>query len=280
VARPPAHPVFRGPVPAVPGEPQVSEFVGAIHGSLREFEFYSPALDREMPYFIYLPPHYGTEQRRYPVLYMLHGIGGHREEWAYYGLVDTLDLLISSKEIRPLILVLPQGDFGYWVNHVGDGPQWGDYIAENLVRHVDATFRTLPHPEHRAIGGLSNGARAALQLGFTHPDVFHVIGAHSPSLHEEGSLPIAGTGEEFAQRDPISLVSSAPGIEAMDIWIDVGEDDPWLRRADLLHRRLNARGINHWWSILPGGHEGEYWQQNLVTYLRFYDSVLHWRNEG
>jgi enterochelin esterase-like enzyme len=271
---------LHAPAPPVPGEPRVSEFVGDIRGALREFEFYSAALDQEMPYFIYLPPQYGTEQRRYPVLYMLHGIGGHRDEWVYYGLVDTVDKLIASKEIKPLILVLPQGDESYWVNHVGDGPRWGDYVADNLVRHIDATFRTLPSPEHRAIGGLSNGASAALQLGFTHPDVFHVIGAHSPSLHEEGSLPILGTGQEYAQRDPISLAATAPGIEPIAIWIDMGEDDPWLRRAELLHRTLNERGINHWWTILAGGHEGEYWQHNLVTYLRFYDSVLNWRSGG
>jgi S-formylglutathione hydrolase FrmB len=123
------------------------------------------------------------------------------------------------------------------------------------------------------------GAHGALQLAFNHPNVFRGAGAHSPSLHtSETLISIAGTDEEFASRDPISLAAEAPDIELVNIWIDIGEDDPWLERVDLLHQALEERGVNHDWSVRPGDHDGEYWERNLVDYLSFYDSVLNWRD--
>jgi enterochelin esterase-like enzyme len=265
------------PAPLVASDqPPASEFIGQTHGTFKELQFYSGALDRDMPYFLYLPPRYGTEGRRYPVLYMLHGGSADKGEWPAYGLVEAVDTLIDSKELHPMMVVMPQGDFSYWMNHVNGGPRWGDYVAFDLVRHIDASFRTLPDPDHRAIGGLSMGGHGALQLAFNHPDVFGVVGAHSPSLHPQTGLQaIAGEGEAFAQRDPITLAEHAPGLEHLQIWLDIGEDDPWRPRAQLLHDTLDQRGIEHTWQVLSGGHNGEYWERNLVTYLRYYDGVLN-----
>jgi S-formylglutathione hydrolase FrmB len=270
------------PLPVPLGAERVAssaaQYVGAIDGTFRELAFYSPSLDREMSYSIYLPPGYSTEGRRYPVLYMLHGGGGSKDEWPAYGLVDDADRSIKSKDIKPLIIVMPQGDLSYWVNWVDGGPRWGDYVARDLRRQVDSTFRTLPDAAHRAIGGLSMGGAGALQLAFNHPDVFRVVGAHSPSLHlDDGTFAgIYGTGSEFAQREPIGLAATAPGIESLKIWIDAGEVDPWLERDELLHENLLERGISHTWNVLAGGHDGEYWTVNAPAYLRFYDGVLNW----
>ena len=254
-----------------------SVHVGPITGSFGEAFFYSPSLDRDMSYYVYLPPGYGSESRRYPVLYMLHGGGGSKDEWPAYGLVNDLDQAIVSKDVAPLILVLPQGDEGYWVNWPAGGPQWGDYVARDLRRQVDSTYRTLPGMAHRAIGGLSMGAAGALQLAFNHPDVFGVVGGHSPSLHVDDNTfsEIYGVGSDFAQREPIALADSAPGIDGLKIWIDAGQDDPWLERDQLLHQHLTDRGIAHNWSVLEGGHDGQYWIQNLPLYLRFYDTALN-----
>jgi enterochelin esterase-like enzyme len=270
--------------PEVPPPPApsstLSDYVGPIRGTLREYFFYSPALDRDMSYYIYLPPDYGTAGRRYPVMYMLHGGGGDKDEWPAYGLVDTVDQLIDTKQIRPLMLVLPQGDYGYWVNHVENGPRWGDYVSFDLVRHVDSSFRTLPDPEHRGVAGLSMGGYGALLLGFTNPHVFRVIGAHSPSLRAEEELEdlatILGNGDEFARRDVMQIAKIARNLDVLQIWIDLGEDDPWLERANSLHELLDQRGIEHEFHMLPGDHSGDYWQANLVTYATFYDRTLNW----
>jgi enterochelin esterase-like enzyme len=270
------------PVPPVqeitqPPVSEISQYVGPINGTFREISFYSASLDREMTYYIYLPPGYQTESRRYPVLYMLHGGGGNKDEWPAYGLVNDVDRSIQSKDIRPMIVVMPQGDLGYWVNWAGDGPRWGDFVARDLRRQVDATFRTLPDASHRAVGGLSMGGAGALQLAFNHPEIFSVVGAHSPSLHlDDGTFSqIYGVGADFALREPIDLANTAPNIDNLKIWIDAGEEDPWLPRDEMLNDNLGERGIAHNWTVLSGGHDGDYWIQNIPTYLRFYDSLLN-----
>jgi enterochelin esterase-like enzyme len=262
------------------GLPPVSPYVGATEGTFREQWFFSPALDLDMPYYVYLPPGYGSASRRYPVLYMLHGGSQDRDEWPAYGLIDSVDRLTVDREIRPMIVVVPQGDYSYWVNHINDGPRWGDYTAQDLVRHIDATFRTLPDGSHRAIGGLSMGGHGALQLAFNYPGVFGVVGAHGPALYpDDGSQPILGTGAEFAQRDPVLLATYYEGPH-FDLLLDIGEDDPFAERAIELHEVLVERGFDHRWLLQPGGHDFEYWERNLPMYLRFYDEALNWQAGG
>jgi S-formylglutathione hydrolase FrmB len=258
------------PVPA-----PVTIYVGPLRGTLNKQVLYSPALDAELPYFIYLPPDYDTAARRYPTLYMLHGASASYEEWLAYGFVDAVDQMIVAHEIQPLIVVLPQGDFGYWVNQVDDGPRWGDYVAEDLVREINTLYRAAPRALRRGVGGLSMGGHGALQLAFHHPDAFGVVGAHSPSLREDdGVIPVLGHGEEWEQRDPIALASTASGIEGLKIYIDIGTADAYFPRAELLRDTLRTRGLDPQWRAQDGREHGD-WVDYVQDYLRFYDYALN-----
>ncbi len=256
------------------GEPRASEYVGNIRGIFRNMQFFSTSLDKDMPYFVYLPPGYEDENRRYPVVYLLHGNSGSYEEWAAYGLIDRADRMIVSKEILPFIIVLPQGDFSYWVNLV-DGPSYGDYLTRDLIRHINATYRVLPGREHRAIGGLSMGATGAFVAALRFPQEFGVVGVHSPSLPEEGTRDFLGEGADYELRDPISLASKAQRIGSLWIWIDVGNEDMWLPRVEELVEELDARGIDYQYHVPPGDHYGGYWSRMIPEYLRFYDAALN-----
>jgi enterochelin esterase-like enzyme len=249
--------------------------VGAIRGRFLEQSFYSRALGRTMPYFVYLPPDYEDAGRGYPVLYLLHGASGVFEEWPAVGIVDALDRAILSREMEPFILVLPQGDFGYWLNHAWGGPSWGDYVTIDLVAHVDGTYRTLRRPHRRAIGGLSIGGTGALVQAFNHPQVFGVVGAHLPVLRPDNEeVSFLGEDELFAERDPVSLARQQPGLQQLQIWIDGAEEDFWTGRLAYLHLALRARGIEHEWNIWPGDHELEYITTHVPDYLRFYSHAL------
>jgi S-formylglutathione hydrolase FrmB len=119
------------------------------------------------------------------------------------------------------------------------------------------------------------GGWGALHNAFTHPDVFGVAGAHSPSLRpDDGSLPFLGTGAEFASKDPVSLARTLNTLASLQIWIDIGQDDMWLPSVLILHDILRERGIPHLWNLLPGTHLWAYWTDHMGDYLRFYSQAL------
>lgn len=247
---------------------------------LLDRRFFSAALGREMPYFIYLPVGYAESTRRYPVLYMLHGYGGSNTEWIGYGLPEMADHMINAGEIPPMIIVLPQGDQAYWVNHADDGQHWGDYTAQDVVQYIDANYRTIPDMQHRAIGGLSMGAQGAMQLAMNYPDTFGVVGMHSPTLRDYPSMAdfVGFFGDEayFDAHDPVSLVQHYPDrARQMKIFLDVGEQDTeWHDRTASFHDLLTQLNIPHEWHTWPGVHDAVYWGGHSADYLRFYAAAF------
>jgi enterochelin esterase-like enzyme len=203
-------------------------------------------------------------------------VGGQNTEWEQYGLLDAAEALISSGEIEPLIIVLPQGDQSYWVDWADGGPAWGLYAAHDVVQHVDRTFRTIADPAHRAVGGLSMGAHGALQLALAYPGVFGVVGAHSPSLRSFSErLPYFGDQPHFSAHDPLQLVQQHPErVRGLQLWLDVGEQDVWHASVVSLHAALDHAGAHHLWRVYPGEHDAQYWTTHTGHYLRFYSRAL------
>jgi S-formylglutathione hydrolase FrmB len=136
---------------------------------------------------IYLPPSYDrVPGRRYPVLYLLHGIFDTPEVWdRFFKISERLDRAIASGAVGELIVVMPAGsnDLGggfYRNSSVAGG--WGDFVRRDLVSFVDANFRTLPRREARAVAGHSMGGFGAVWHAMTSADVFSVAYAMSPAL--------------------------------------------------------------------------------------------------
>ena len=138
---------------------------------------------------VYLPPSYkANSRRRYPTLYLLHGIGGSPEDWGPDGFQEmdiglVMDSLVRNGVSREMIIVTPNGRNRYlgafYLNSRTTG-NWEDYIVRDLVQHVDRTYRTLPSPASRGIAGHSMGGFGALMLAIRHPDVFSAVYALSP----------------------------------------------------------------------------------------------------
>lgn len=230
-----------------------------------------------MPYFVYLPPDYqAASPTRYPVLYMLHGMGGHNTEWATHGLLVEADRLMQLGKVPPFLIVLPQGDQGYWVDHANGGPAWGSYVAREVVAEIDGHFRTRVDPAHRGIGGASMGAHGALQLALNFPGTFGVVGAHTPVLRTYAEAPsYFGGPAYFVEHSPVTLVRErVDAARGLVIWIDIGAQDPWLAKALAFHRELMALRVAHEWHVYPGEHSGLYWGAHVSDYLHFYGSAL------
>jgi enterochelin esterase-like enzyme len=274
-ARPTAQAAASAAPAASPGAvPQAAQPSG---GYLKDGAFFSEALGQMEPYGIYLPPTYDSDpNRRYPVVYMLHGAGGHYSEWVAYGLPETTEDLTWDGQVQPMIIVMPQGDHSYFVNHAGtDQERWGDYIAYDLVAHIDATYRTIPQAVSRAIGGLSMGGFGALQIGLSHPEIFGAVGGHSPALRtvdQMSDIIVEADGaEEF---DPVVIAGHIDPAYAPHIWVDAGSDDEWAERVVLLGQTLDEHGIPHEVRLLPGHHTAEYWNDHAGDYIRFYSRSL------
>jgi len=266
-------------------------------GRVDKGSFRSNALGRTMPYLVYLPPGYDQNPKgRYATAYVLHGGSGFNTEWIDYGLLDAADRLMGSGEIRPFIIVLPQGDQEYWVDHVIDkttganGEKWGTYVARDVVPTIDARYRTIPAQPARAIGGLSMGGHGAIQLAMNFPGIWSAVASTSPSLrpeHDDPSFGVfgsefvtrgptyLGSGADFAARDPLALIQAKPEVaKRYAWWLDTGRLDPWLRPARAIHDQLDELGIAHEWDNPPGGHDAAYWSSHVEDYLRFYAGVL------
>jgi S-formylglutathione hydrolase FrmB len=143
---------------------------------------------RSLP--VYLPPGYDTETRRYPVIFMLAGFGGSGRTMLNFNpfsesLEQRIDRLVSNGHMKPCIVVLPDALTSYggsqYVNSRATG-RYADYLARELVRHVDSRFRTLPSARHRAVMGKSSGGYGALVHGMLFPDVFGAVASHSGDM--------------------------------------------------------------------------------------------------
>jgi enterochelin esterase family protein len=150
--------------------------------SLTYTDFYSNALQGQRLIGVYLPDGYPGGGSGYPVIYKLHAWGGnHVQDWSW--LKPLLDTLIETGQMQPVIVVTPNGlagQFGgsLWTNSLLYGP-FEDYVAQDMVTHMDTTYQTIPIARKRALLGFSMGAIGSMTIGLSHPDVFGAVAAHS-----------------------------------------------------------------------------------------------------
>ncbi|MEI7554464.1 alpha/beta hydrolase-fold protein [Candidatus Chlorohelix sp.] len=249
---------------------------GNNRGEVWDQYFYSAILSKQMSYRIYLPlDYFQYPNRRYPVLYMLHGLSGTYQEWVDYGLLPVADDMIQARQLNPFIIVLPLGEKSYWMNQQNNGLRWGDYMVQEVVQNVDTHYRTQATPQNRAIGGHSMGGHGSLQIALNNPDVFGIVGAHSPTLRTLGqALDFFNDPNYYPSVDPVSLVQTK-NISDYKIFLDIGNSDTeWRPRFEELRDLLISRNANLEWHIWNGNHGGEYWIAHVKYYLNFYANAF------
>ena len=257
---PTATPTF-APTPTV--TPSPTPACTETTGRVEQHTYSSQATGDEETYRIYLPPcydHPSQTDRRYPALYLLHGWPYDDAHWDSLGADEAANVGIRAGVLPLFIIVMPKGNEVKYIGTSGGDHSFEGQVVNDLIPHVDATYRTLAEREGRAIGGVSRGGVWALEIGFLHSGLFATVGAHSPAL----SVNLAP--EPY---DPFYLLDG-PSVGMLRIYLDAGDTDWAKGGTQLLHEALNGRDITHEFVVHPGGHTNGLWEANVVEYLAFY----------
>ena len=248
--------------------------------------FSSKILDEELGVNIYLPIGY-SEQKKYPVLYMLHGYSGDENAW-FPGLEmeKKADALIQENKINPVIIVSPMYENSYGINSTNDPVtsdslyfavgNYEDYLCKEIIPYIDANYSTIASKDGRYIGGMSMGGWAAIHLAFSHLDMFSKVGGHSPALFVDGNTDnvmgfIYPTQELRNERDPL-IVAKNKDVSSLKIYLDCGDTDSYqfYVGCEQLYNILKPKGVDIQYHLNKGNHDGEYWGAQIENYLNFY----------
>ena len=253
----------------------------ATPGTAERFYVTSAALGgRSQAVDVYLPPGYADNpQRRYPVLYLLHGFPGKPGAFllTVKAGVDE-DMLVAKQQMQPLILVMPFGSTGQfadkeWANGLAPDAHWETFVARDVVRAVDARYRTIPSGAGRAIGGLSEGGYGSINIGLHHPGEFRVVESWSGYELADPIKSIFGDSKRRLDYNSplLELKRVAPKLrrDGTLFWFYSGTDEGAQLRSQ--NKRfagaLTREHIQHRFSLVPGGHNWLVWRMHAPAAL-------------
>lgn len=248
----------------------------------------SKLIGRKMPYNAVVPPSYlaTAPNVRYPVIYLLHGLTGHYDNW-------TSKTLVAAYAVdNDVIIVTPEGDDGWYTDSATKAnDKYESYIIKELIPEIDKKFRTIADREHRAIAGLSMGGYGSIKFGLKYPELFSLVGSFSGALdaplrgqeHKNYRASIVAVfGPDISplrkDNDVFSIVNafSSERIKALPyFYVSCGTEDAVnfkLNRdfADLLVEKK----IRHEYRHFPGAHTWVVWDAEVQEFLRVADKRL------
>lgn len=230
-------------------------------GNLSTVEYESKSVGTKRKMLVYTPPAFSKE-KRYPVLYLLHGIGGTEREWADNGAPgDILDNLLAEGKIVPMIVVMPNGRAR--ANDRAEGnvfesaPAFGEFdkdLLGSVIPYVDAHYPTLADRNDRALAGLSMGGGQSLNFGLANTDAFAWVGGFSSAPN---TFP------------PDRLVPAPEKAKSLKLlWISCGDKDGLIGISQRTHAFLKEKGVPHVWHVDSGGHDWPVWKNDLYLFAQ------------
>ncbi len=236
------------------------------HGHLEMLTYDSKTVGNPRKALVYTPPGYSASNQ-YPVLYLLHGIGGDEEEWHHHGSPEViLDNLIADQKAVPMIVVFPNGRAQPNDRAVGNvyatAPAFANFeqdLLRDLIPAVQLKYSVNTHREARALAGLSMGGGQSLNFGLGHLDTFAWVGGFS-------SAPNTKSPEELLP-DP-----GQAAAQLKLLWISCGDKDGLINISQRTHAYLKAKNVPHIWQVDAGMHEFPVWKQDLY---RFAQLIFH-----
>lgn len=232
------------------------------HGKIDSVLYNSKTVGTERKALIYTPPGY-SKDKKYSVLYLLHGIGGDEHEWLNGGHPEViLDNLYAQNKIVPMIVVLPNG------RAIKDDRSTGNIMApekiqgfatfekdllNDLIPYIEKTFPVYGDKEHRAVAGLSMGGGQSLNFGLGNLDTFAWVGSFSAAPNTKTPETLLPNPDEAKK-----------GLKLL--WISCGADDGLITFSLRTHYYLQAHDVPHIFYIESGVHEFKVWKNGLYMF--------------
>ncbi len=268
-------------------------FSTAQQGLLKEsLSVKSNILGKSVEFSVYLPSDYETSNRRYPVLYLLHGYTDDETGWTQFGETNLIaDRVINKGDAPPMIIVMPDAGVSWYINSADGKVLYEDFFIKEFIPHIDAGFRTRPTKEFRAVAGLSMGGHGSLIYALKHPELFAAAAPLSSGIFTEKELvnmpdenwtrvfgPPYGDSKGAArltdhlkQNWVLSILdkADAEALKKVKYYIDCGDGDFLIKGNMELHALMIDKGIPHEFRVRDGIHNWDYWRTALPEVLKF-----------
>jgi S-formylglutathione hydrolase FrmB len=268
---------------------------GVIKESLR---VRSTLLAKEVEYSIYLPPGYDQTNRRYPVLYLLHGYSDDETGWTQFGEVKLIaDQQLQKLEMTEMIIAMPDGGVTFFINSADGKMKYEDFFISEFIPHIDATYRTRAEKRYRGIAGLSMGGHGTMIMALKHPDLFATAAPLSAGIltrEEIANMPEerwnAVFGPPYGKNKgqdrftdhlnknwALWLVENetSDNLKKVKYYIDCGDKDFLVKGNMMLHSLLLDKQVPHEFRVREGVHNWDYWRTALPEVFRFVSTSFH-----
>jgi enterochelin esterase-like enzyme len=231
------------------------------HGEIRIKSYYSTALDKWRQFYIYTPPGYDINlNKRFPVLYILHGGGEDERGWATQGKTNLiLDNLIAGGKAKPMFVVMPDGNVG--VPGFGENSlrMFEVELKQCVIPFVERTYRAETGSKNRALAGLSMGGLQTLYVGLNNTELFSWLGVFSSGWILPMQSTIADAQYALMGKN-IDKINSNLRL----LWIGIGgKEDVAYKNCQSMLSRFDEMKIKYVFSEYPGGHTWPVWRHDL-----------------
>lgn len=232
------------------------------HGRLEMVSYDSESVGTTRKMQVYTPPGY-TAEKQYPVLYLLHGIGGDETEWQRVAQPNVLlDNLIADGKAEPMIIVMPNGRAQKNDRAEGDvfasAPAFAAFeqdLLNDVIPVIESRYSVKADREHRAIAGLSMGGGQSLNFGLGHLDTFAWVGAFSAAPNTKPADELISEPEEAQQQLEL-------------LFLSCGSKDGLIRISQGIHAYLKENNVPHVWHVDGNAHDPAHWKNSLYHFVQ------------
>lgn len=256
----------------------------------------SKILEHRVPYCVFLPPSYDADkQRKFPILYFLHGLGENAQTLLNAGGWNLIENLWEQHQITDFLIVTPAADRSFYVNSLDGRVRYEDFFIREFLPLIESHYRIQAVRRERGITGISMGGYGALRFAFRYPQLFGSVSAHSAALvaklpdvqasspQQEALSRMLGNafGSPFDRaywnrNNPFTLIENGVRPEGMKIYFDCGTEDQFGfdAGAQAFHELLLAKKIPHEFHLYPGGHDWIYFADHFPASLEFHSRAF------